>query len=242
MAFYETDYQQNANNPSHFIPAEDYENNPNNQYLNPSYYGHQTNQPLYPATPEYAFMDDNNVYKKADFNDEEFEPPLLEELEIDLFVIRKRLIAILDPFHSGVVMGSYDLAGPCFICVLFAFCSFISGANINFNHVYSLSAFSCLFMYLLLTLMISSEEIKLSSVTSILGYSLLPLVLLSSVGLFINLYSLVGIILSTVAVLWCAFAATKMFTSMGNTVDKKMLIAYPCVLCYGVFTLCLIFK
>lgn len=244
MEFYENDRRQNAPNSPHISSSNEYvEYNQANQYQNPNYYGTNVNTLLYSSAPEYAYMDekDHKPYKSADYNDEEYEPPLLEELEIDLYLVKKRIIAILDPFHSGVIMGSYDLAGPFFICLLFAFCSLISGAKINFNHVYSLSAFSCLFMYLLLTLMISSDEITLSSVTSILGYSLLPLVLLSSIGVFINLYSLVGIILSIVAVLWCTFAATKMFTGMGDSVDKKMLIAYPCVLCYGVFTLCLMF-
>lgn len=233
MEFYDGDDPQNANR-SYTSPPAGYNYDQHTSYYDP-------NQYVSPQTysPQYHYVDD---YGNPNAGvDEEFEPPLLEELEIDLFLIRKRIIAIMDPFHSGVIMGSHDLAGPFFICLLFALGSFISGAKINFNHVYVLSVFSCLFMYILLSLMATSDDITLSSVTSILGYSLLPLALLSGLRIFINLHSFYGIICSSVAVFWCTYAATKMFASIGDNTDRKMLIAYPCILCYGVFTLCLMF-
>lgn len=228
-------YRPSAYNP----PPKGYDYDQNISYYDPN----NANQYMSerPQSSQTYYSDCYGTHDNTGAYDE-IEPPLLEELEIDLFLIRKRVIAILDPFNSGVIMGSYDLAGPFLICLLFAVCSFLSGAKINFNHIYILSAFCCVFMYILLNLMLGSEEITLSSVTSVLGYSLLPLALLSGLGIFVNLYSVFGMVCSALAVCWCSYAATKMFSTFGNDADRKLVIAYPCLLCYGVFTLCLMFK
>lgn len=219
----------------------------NNFYSSPGGYGmpDYSQQGFYNPNeymPAAGYYGESYFQNTAASCEEEFEPPLLEELGVDVFLIRKRVLSILDPFSSGVAMGSYDIAGPLFICMAFAIISCLTGSKINFNQVYFLSAFSCIFMYGLLSLMVPSNEITFTSVTSILGYNLLPVVLLSFVSVFYNLYTLLGMVLSVFAVLWCTFNATKMFAGIGSCSGNRLLIAYPCVLCYGVFTICVLFK
>ena len=75
-----------------------------------------------------------------------------------------------------------------------------------------------------------------------LGYCLLPLVLVGLVGVVMPLDSLVGYALSTVAIGWCTYSSSKMFCAVGRMRSMRPLVAYPLGLFYVGFGIMGIFS
>ena len=94
---------------------------------------------------------------------------------------------------------------------------------------------------------------------SVLGYCLLPLVLTSIVGIAIPMDGLFGYLLTSLAIVWCSYSSSSMFTVVGKTpaslqirsvqltltgrmTSMRGLVAYPMVLFYGSFGIMAIFS
>lgn len=182
------------------------------------------------------------------FVDEEEEPPLLEELGIDPDWILQKTLAVLNPFHrqgriddANYLLQDSDLAGPVAFCLLLAAFLLLAGSKAHFGYIYGLAVTSCLLMYILLSLMSSSSNITLSSVASVLGYCLLPVVLLAGFSIFTTLRNPAGLIFACLAVAWATLSASRFLSNMSGEENQRLLIAYPCMLLYGVFTLIIVF-
>lgn len=195
-------------------------------------------------TPDFSNVNNANG-ENADFE----ELPLLEELEIYPDRIIEKTLAVLNPFRSHSLADDSeflakdtDLAGPVAFCLVLAICLFVSGNKAPFGYIYGLSVLSCLFMYFLLSLMTCKPGIfTLSSVASILGYCLLPIVGLSLLGVFVTLHTKFGIVLALMAVFWSSLSASRLFAAMSGDREQRPLIAYPCAIVNGVFALLVVF-
>jgi hypothetical protein len=55
---------------------------------------------------------------------------------------------------------------------------------------------------------------------SVLGYCLLPLVLVAMLGIAIPLDGLFGYLLTSLAITWCAYASSSMFTVVGKSLHR----------------------
>lgn len=225
------------------------------------YYGTNIDDASNVGYSKSPFMETQNVQQNypniftptETFNDpvsNEFdEPPLLEELEIYPDRILEKTLAVLNPFHSkGLVDDAEfltqdtDLAGPVAFCLALAVCLFVSGSSTPFGYIYGLSMISCILMYFLLTLMtINSSMFTLTSVASILGYCLLPTVGLSLLRMFIPLHGNIGLCFTILVVLWSSLSASRLFVTISGDDQQRPLIAYPCALVYGVFSLLVVF-
>jgi len=178
--------------------------------------------------------------------DFEEEPPLLEELGISPTRIFEKSLAVLNPFRTGRtfdvnLLYETDFAGPAALCVLLGSCLLLAGGKVPFGYVYGLVMMSCLAMYVLLTLMTKEGSVTLGSVASVLGYCLLPIVILSAIGVFLPLYNSLGFVCAILAVMWSSLAASKLFVMMLGDTRQRPLIAYPCTLLYGTFALIVVF-
>jgi hypothetical protein len=110
------------------------------------------------------------------------EPPLLEELGISFTHIRAKSIAVLNPFRpvSNDIMDDADLIGPIIFCLLLGLFLLLSG-KILFGYIYGVAVMGCLATYAVLNLM-SEPGADISRTASVLGYSLLPMVVLSGIS------------------------------------------------------------
>lgn len=178
------------------------------------------------------------------------EPPLLDELEIYPARILEKSLAVLNPFHAKgladdpeYLFKETDLAGPISFCLTLAACLFISGNKAQFGYIYGLSIISVVVMYFLISLMCYTQEnyVTLSAVASILGYSILPIVWLSILGVFVTLNNMFGLILALVAIILSTTASSRIFCLMTGDVNQRFLIAYPCGLVYVIFALLVLF-
>lgn len=97
---------------------------------------------------------------------------------------------------------------------------------------------------------------------SVLGYCLLPLVLVAILGIVVPLDGFFGYLLTSLAIVWCSYSSSSMFTVVGEypwefgkermeneelTCTGRMtsmrgLVAYPMVLFYGSFGIMAIFS
>ncbi|KAL6085978.1 hypothetical protein STEG23_026073 [Scotinomys teguina] len=171
----------------------------------------------------------------------EEEPPLLEELGINFDHIWQKTLTVLHPLRvaDGSIMNETDLAGPVVFCLAFGATLLLAG-KIQFGYVYGISAIGCLGMFCLLNLM-SMTGVSFGCVASVLGYCLLPMILLSSFAVVFSLQGMVGILLTATIIGWCSFSASKIFISALAMDGQQLLVAYPCALLYGVFALISIF-
>ncbi|XP_014771925.1 protein YIPF5 [Octopus bimaculoides] len=181
------------------------------------------------------------VYQTTAPDSFEDEPPLMEELGINFDHITQKTMAVLNPLQDADhnIMKDTDLAGPLVFCIAFGAALMLSG-KLHFGYIYGIGVVGCLAMYGLLNLM-SITGVSSGCTISVLGYCLLPMVILSSVSVMISLKGALGIFLTVMAVFWCSFSASKLFVSALAMDHQQLLVAYPCALVYGVFALLTVF-
>jgi hypothetical protein len=61
---------------------------------------------------------------------------------------------------------------------------------------------------------------------SVLGYCLLPLVLVAMLGILVPLDGLFGYLLTSLAIMWCAYASSSMFTAVGKSISATQINPY----------------
>lgn len=87
-----------------------------------------------------------------------------------------------------------------------------------------------------------SDTLTLPRSASVLGYCLLPLVATSLFGVVIPMDTTIGILLTSLAILWCTYSASGMFCAVGRMKGMRGLVAYPLALFYVGFGLMSIFS
>ncbi|KAF0297360.1 Protein YIPF5 [Amphibalanus amphitrite] len=120
----------------------------------------------------------------------------------------------------------------------------LDGANqtgkLHFGYIYGIGLMGCVAMYFLLNLM-SMQGVSMGVVVSVLGYCLLPMVVLSGVSIVLSLQGALGMALAGLTILWCSLSASKLFVTALVMDHQQPLVGYPCALLYGVFALLTVF-
>ena len=87
----------------------------------------------------------------------------------------------------------------------------------------------------------SQRGIDMLRTASVMGYCLLPIVLLAALSIPVDMTGVAGAVCIPLTVLWCANAASLFFTAALDADDRRMLLAYPVALFYTCFALITIF-
>ncbi|KAF9919217.1 hypothetical protein BX616_010952 [Lobosporangium transversale] len=171
----------------------------------------------------------------------EGEPPLLEELGINFSHIKTKSFTVLNPLRpvDRNIMDDTDLAGPLLFCLAFGTFLLLSGKQ-HFGYVYGVAVVGCSALYIILNLM-SPQGVDIPKTASVLGYCMLPLVMLSSLSTLFVLNGGLGYILSVLAIVWCTYSSSGFFTAVLGMNDQRFLVAYPVGLFYGCFALMTVF-
>ncbi|XP_014817791.1 PREDICTED: protein YIPF7 [Calidris pugnax] len=203
---------------------------PSEMLLSSQSYTGQILQPTYSPNTHLGYVDG--------FDEE---PPLLEELGINFEHIWQKTLTVLNPMKpaDGSIMNETDLTGPMVFCLALGATLLLAG-KVHFGYVYGMSAIGCLAMHALLNLM-SVSGVSHGCVASVLGYCLLPMVILSSSAVVFSLQGIPGTLLALFIIGWCSLSASKIFTSALAMEGQQLLIAYPCALLYGLFALLTVF-
>mmetsp|Transcript_36125 Transcript_36125/g.144405 ORF Transcript_36125/g.144405 Transcript_36125/m.144405 type:complete len:226 (+) Transcript_36125:183-860(+) len=173
----------------------------------------------------------------------EDEPPLLEELGINVEHILRKAKMVLNPFtkYTADFADEADMSGPLLFCLLLGVALLLSG-DVRFGVIYGYATVGCVTIYLIFNFMCETQ-IDLYRSTSILGYALLPMVFLATIAIVIDLKNLglIGISIGGIFILWCTSTAANIFVSCLRMKDQFWLAAYPLALLYTSFALITIF-
>ena len=194
------------------------------------------------AYEENSQKDDNNEEKQNKNEDEdEEEPPLLEELGINPQNIKNKIIGVITLKRiDKKFLEDSDMAGPLLIFLLFAFSSVLQ-YKINFGYIYGISVFGSILLFLLLNLMSKNSGILLYNTISVLGYCLIPIVLLSFIAVFMDMKNFVGGIFAFLAIVLASLNASRFFEIGLDMYSQRWIIFYPVALFYTCFVLVTIY-
>ena len=184
----------------------------------------------------------DNENNNNDNEEDEEELPLLEELGINPQNIKNKIMGVITLKRiDKQFLKDSDMAGPLLIIMLFAF-SLVLQYKINFGYIYGISLFGSVLIFLLLNLMSKgNNSILLYNTMSVLGYCLIPIVLLSFFAIFLNMKNIFGELLSLVAIVLSSLNASRFFEIGLDMSSQRWLIFYPVALFYTCFVLVTIY-
>ncbi|KAK5995347.1 Protein transport protein yip1 [Cladobotryum mycophilum] len=169
------------------------------------------------------------------------------------------------------IMDDSDLGGPLLFFLLYGTFLLFSG-KVHFGYIYGLALLGSTSLHTILSLMSPSEDpssqqtypqysdptsqphgqaqagghfsstLTYPRSASVLGYCLLPLVATSLFGIVMPMDTPVGIILTSLAILWCTYSASGFFVVVGRMKGMRFLVAYPLALFYVGFGIMGIFS
>lgn len=176
----------------------------------------------------------------ADFDSE---PPLLEELGINVDSILVKARAVLNPltkFESSFA-DEADMSFPVAMCLLLGFLLLLQH-KVQFGVIYGQATVGCIAIWAVFNLM-SQRGIDLYRSTSILGYSLLPMVILSFLAVFLPIkrVKMLGVLVGGGCIAWSTSTATRIFVAVLSMHDQSFLVAYPLLLLYVSFAFITVF-
>ncbi|GFE54156.1 Golgi membrane yip1domain containing protein, putative [Babesia ovis] len=165
-------------------------------------------------------------------SDDVVDPPLLEELGIDIDDIIRHIkcVVLFKSCNNGELQYG-DFTGPLVILILFGLCMLIS-CNLNLSLVYAIEVLGNTFMYVLFNLLSQDIYIDLAKIFIILGYSLLPICLAPVIWIFSRFAKPVALILVYLCVIWSTSTATRLLTVELNMATRKYLVLYPTFIYY----------
>ncbi|XP_015898744.1 uncharacterized protein LOC107432180 [Ziziphus jujuba] len=176
----------------------------------------------------------------ANFEDEE---PLLDELGIHPDQIWKKTKSILNPFRvNPAVHKDSDLSGPIFLYMSLCLFQLLAG-KIQFGVILGWIVVSSIFLYVVFNMLAGRNgNLDLHTCTSVVGYCMLPVVILSAASLFVPQGGFVRFGIAAIFVLWATRVCTGLMVALADGGDEhRGLIAYACFLIYTLFSLLVIF-
>jgi len=187
-------------------------------------------------------------YDPTEFDNE---PPLLEELGINVEHIFQKMRNVILPFErfggknmDATVIQDADLSGPVALALLLGGELLLTDGKLSFGYIYGVFLFGCVSMTFILNFMSPQDAISFWTVTSILGYSLLPVNILAAVKLIVVKlanFITIGRVLAFLTVLWCTVSSTRLMEQGCDMRNQRYLIAYPIALLYTAFVMITIF-
>jgi len=177
------------------------------------------------------------------------EPPLLEELGVNVNRIATKSIAVLLPLRrftdesiNTVTMTEYDTAGPVLFAIVLGGELLLAG-RVLYGYIYGIGLSGCLGLTLFVNLLSPVDSVSLLKVSSILGYGLLPVNLLAAVNILIRVRNMgaFGYVLALAVVGWCTVSCMRLFEGGCGLRDQRYLVGYPSALFYAAFVMLTIF-
>lgn len=118
--------------------------------------------------------------------------------------------------------------------------SLLLSGKVHFGYIYGVATLGWVSVYVILNLM-SASGVSFYLTASVLGYCLLPMVLLSAISVMLRLSGSFGFVMAAVSITWCTISSSTLFVSAFNMKNQQILIAYPTFLFYSCFALMTVF-
>ncbi|KAL5009420.1 hypothetical protein ScPMuIL_015001 [Solemya velum] len=168
--------------------------------------------------------------------DEEDQAPLLEELDIDLKDIYYKLRCVLFPlpqlgFNRHIVRESPDFWGPLVVILLYSLVSLYG----QFRVVsWIITIWICGSLVIFMLARVLGGEVTYSQCLGVIGYSVLPLVIIASILPVFRAFHYVAFLLKLIGVVWAAYSAGTLLC-VQELQQKRPLLLYPIFLLYIYF-------
>jgi len=170
-----------------------------------------------------------------DPEDEEDARPLLEELDIDISDIFHKIKCVLLPgnifgstYKHQVVRDSPDFWGPLFVILVYALLSLYGQLSVV-SWILTVWLFGSLFIFLLARVL--GGEIGYSQCLGILGYCVIPLVIVATILPFLHSQFYPSLLVKFCGIVWATFSAGSLLC-VDELVEKRPLLLYPIFLLY----------
>uniref|UniRef100_A0A8D1VPZ9 Protein YIPF n=1 Tax=Sus scrofa TaxID=9823 RepID=A0A8D1VPZ9_PIG len=169
-------------------------------------------------------------------DDPEDNKPLLEELDIDLKDIYYKIRCVLMPmpslgFNRQVVRDNPDFWGPLAVVLFFSMISLYGQFRVV-SWIITIWIFGSLTIFLLARVL--GGEVAYGQVLGVIGYSLLPLIVIAPILLVVGSFELVSTLIKLFGVFWAAYSAASLLVGE-EFKTKKPLLIYPIFLLYIYF-------
>lgn len=170
------------------------------------------------------------------------EPPLLEELGINTRQIWSKTSSILNPVRTNPNLhDDADLSGPFLLLMAFGLFQLLAG-KIHFGIILGWVTVAALFLYFVFNMLAGRNgTLDLHRCVSLLGYCMLPMVILSVISLFLPQASVAILVIAAIFVIWSTRVCTKLLIEVGRWDEHRGLVAYACFLIYALFSLLIVF-
>ncbi|KAK7344836.1 hypothetical protein VNO77_14977 [Canavalia gladiata] len=174
----------------------------------------------------------------------EDEPPLLEELGINTKQIWHKTTSILNPFRVSNLNNLHDdadLSGPVLLVMSFGLFQLLAG-KIHFGIILGWVTVSALFLYVVFNMLAGRNgTLDLYRCVSLIGYCMLPMVILSALSLFLPQGGFAISAVAVVFVIWSTRACTTLLVQVARWDEHRGLVGYVCFLIYTLFSLLVVF-
>lgn len=171
------------------------------------------------------------------------DPPLLDELGINLETIKQESLIIFQIFSRKPLAfncKTADAIGPLIFSVFYSLFLLFNG-KIHFGYIYFLSIMSNFLMYAFLNL-VGHHSIALVESWSVMGYSQLPITIFALLNIFLCYFPrYLQVLFGSLFAGWASFTGAKIFTSFLELESLLFVVAYPLFLIYFCFALIVIF-
>ncbi|XP_009706083.1 PREDICTED: protein YIPF4, partial [Cariama cristata] len=159
-----------------------------------------------------------------------------EELDIDLKDIYYKIRCVLMPmpslgFNRQVVRDNPDFWGPLAVVLFFSMISLYGQFKVV-SWIITIWIFGSLTIFLLARVL--GGEVAYGQVLGVIGYSLLPLIVIAPVLLVVGSFEVVSTIIKLFGVFWAAYSAASLLVGE-EFKTKKPLLIYPIFLLYIYF-------
>uniref|UniRef100_A0A2K6FE86 Yip1 domain family member 4 n=1 Tax=Propithecus coquereli TaxID=379532 RepID=A0A2K6FE86_PROCO len=142
-------------------------------------------------------------------DDPEDNKPLLEELDIDLKDIYYKIRCVLMPmpslgFNRQVVRDNPDFWGPLAVVLFFSMIS-----------LYGQFRDQLIFSQQFGSIVVFSKVVAYGQVLGVIGYSLLPLIVIAPILLVVGSFEVVSTLIKLFGVFWAAYSAASLLVETG---------------------------
>ncbi|XP_058728267.1 uncharacterized protein LOC131600054 [Vicia villosa] len=171
------------------------------------------------------------------------EPPLLEELGINTKQIWNKTTSLLNPLRikNLDLHEDADLSGPVMLIMAFGLFQLLAG-KIHFGIILGWVTVSALFLYVVSNMLAGRNgTLDLYRCVSLIGYCMLPMVILSALSLFLPQGGFYISVIALFFVAWSTKACTMLLVHVARWDQHPGLLAYVCFLIYSLFSLLVVF-
>lgn len=162
--------------------------------------------------------------------------PLLEELDINLKEIEYKVKCVLMPLakknlNRSILRDNPDFWGPLIIVLLFALMS-VYGQFRVVSWIITIWIFGSFFIFIIARVL--GGEVTYSQIVGTIGYSLLPLLIITIIIPLIKQFHLLSNFIKSLGLIWSTYSAATLLC-VQELQHKKPLLLYPIFLLYIYF-------